>query len=845
VLETYRQKRNFQRTPEPAGRQQGGTKGAFVVQQHDATRMHYDLRLELNGRLLSWAVPKGPSLDPSDRRLAVRTEDHPTEYIDFEGNIPEGNYGAGSMIVWDTGAWKPASGDPEKGLQQGKLKFSLEGEKLHGSWELVRTRKADDDKENWLLFKLKDDAARPGDGQITREQPESVRSGRTVQELGEDDAGDEADELAQTVAAHDLPALKRLEFTPPQLATLVRTVPTGSGWWQEVKFDGYRIQAIRQGGEVCLWSRNEKDWTDRMPAIAEAVADLPGGDLVLDGEVVVLDTKGRSSFSLLQRAMKHGHPERLRYFAFDLLAVQGRDTRQLPLTERKALLAKVLAHTQGTDTIRLSEHFSGKARAFFGAACKQELEGMICKNPAQAYQPGRSRGWVKVKCERRQEFVIVGYTEPQGARKGFGALLMAQQSDEGLVYRGKVGTGFDTRTLEDMTERLEKRTRKTSPLAHQPEELRREPVHWVRADLVAEIRFAELTADGFIRQGSFQGLREDKPAREVQLEEPQETPPAPENMASTPPKTARHKGRKSAATDRPEVDGVAVSHPDRVVFPDAGITKLELVQLYADLAPRILPFLERRPLSMVRCPRGREQACFFQKHFEEHRPEHTQTVEVDEKSGRRKYLYVTREEGLLSLVQYGVIEFHPWGAKVDDVDRPDQIIFDLDPGPQVSWEEVLGATFLLRDRLQQWDLPSFVKLSGGKGVHVVVPLVRKWGWDVVKAFSRAVSQCLVKANPDKLIATASKAKREGKIFVDYLRNGSGATCVVAYGVRAREGAPVSMPIRWQELTPELQPNAFKPADVPERLQRADPWKDFYDARVHLKQSLLKDLKVPH
>ncbi|MDP0498778.1 MAG: DNA ligase D [Verrucomicrobiota bacterium JB022] len=844
MLETYQRKRNFQRTPEPAGRSRGGRAGAFVIQQHDARRMHYDLRLELNGRLLSWAVPKGPSLDPSERRLAVRTEDHPTEYLDFEGVIPEGNYGAGSMIVWDTGRWKPDAKDPEKALKAGKLKFTLQGEKLHGQWELVRTRMGkDSDKENWLLFKLKDDYAEANGAEITQREPKSVKSGHTVKDLDADAVEAESDR-AEALDAHDLPKLKRIEFTPPQLATLVDQVPAGRNWWQELKFDGYRIQAIRRGGEVCLWSRNEKDWTDRMPEVAKAVAELPGGDFVLDGEVVVLDTKGRSRFSLLQRAMKHGHPERLRYFGFDLLAVEGRDTRALPLTERKALLTQLLEGQEDTATVRLSEHFEGKGKAFFGAACKQELEGIICKDPTQPYEPGRSRRWVKVKCERRQEFIIAGYTDPQGTRKGFGALLMAQQSDDGLVYRGKVGTGFDHRTLVEMTERLEQRVRKTSPLAHAlPTEMKRERVHWVRPDLVAEVRFAELTHDGYIRQGSFQGLREDKAADEVQLEQPQETPEPPKKMSAT---TAALKKKPTAkSSSAAEVKGVAVSHPERVIFPEAGLTKLELVQLYAELAPRILPYLERRPLSLVRCPQGRAKACFFQKHFEENQPPYTHSVEVEEKSGRRQYLYVTNEKGILSLVQYGVIEFHLWGSRVDNVDKPDQIIFDLDPDPGVTWEEVLGATFFLRDKLAEWGLPSFVKLSGGKGVHVMVPLVRRWGWDVVKAFSRAVSEQMVKAAPDKLIATASKAKRKGKIFVDYLRNGSGATCVTAYGVRARAGAPISMPVAWGELKPQLKPDAFRPADVAARLKKPDPWKDFHDSRAHLKQSLLKTLKVPH
>ena len=824
-LRQYKEKRDFRRTPEPHGRERAREGFSFVVQKHHARRLHYDFRLELEGVLKSWAVPKGPSLDPKVRRLAMHVEDHPVEYAGFEGVIPQGQYGGGNVIVWDRGKWIPI-GDPHEGYRAGRLKFRLEGMKLRGGWNLVRIRPRETGSEDksWLLIKERDEEASTSD--ITEERPESVLAESGPPRVWESNRGNgngKAKHRRKSAAGRksEMPAV-----VEPELATLVDRPPEGAEWIHEIKFDGYRVLCRIEGPDLRLTTRHGKDWTTSFPTLCAAARGLKVREALLDGEIVVLDEKGVSSFQALQNALGRGRERDIVYQVFDLLYLDGRDLRSLPLAERKQILAGILAKTSAT--IRFTEHVEGKGRTFFQHACEFALEGVVSKRRDSPYHSGRTRDWLKIKCLDRQEFVVAGFTDPEGSRSGFGALVLGVHDNLGrLRYVGRVGTGFTEETLRDLHARLKKLETDATPFEKSPIGRAARGVHWVEPRLVAEVTFSGWTDDGILRHPRYEGLRKDKPAVEVVVEKAQE--PARETSN--------------------EVAGVTLTHPERILYPEQGITKRDLARYYESISDWILPHLVGRPLSLVRCPEGHAKGCFYQKHAHPGTPEVVRRVRVPEGVGTVEgvgtYLYIDGLPGLIALVQMGVLELHPWGSKVETLERPDLMTIDLDPAPDVAWERVVETALVMRARLEDIGLRSFVKTTGGKGLHVVVPLRPRHSWNEVKEFSRAVAEEFVRAAPDRFVATMTKSKRAGRIFLDFFRNMRGATAVSAYSTRARPGAPVSTPLSWEELRDVKNAAAFSVSTVPDRMKglRSDPWKGFFDVRQALTASMRKAVRM--
>ena len=798
-LERYLEKRRFERTLEPTGKVEATPAGnLYIIQKHAASHLHYDLRLELDGVLKSWAVPKGPSLNPADKRLAVHVEDHPIEYGTFEGIIPEAEYGGGTVMLWDRGTWEP-EGDPQKGYAKGDFKFKLHGEKLKGSWVLARMKgKAGGEGKNWLLIKKRDSEAISGsDLEPVETMNRSVASGRTMQEIAsqrekiwhEGAAPARIDPASLPPGAR--PA-RQPDFIDPQLATLVSKPPQGENWLHEIKYDGYRILCVLSGGRARLFSRNGKQWTDKFPEIAEAAAQIPVESAILDGEIVVIDQHGRTDFQALQNILQGIRSGRLVYFVFDIAFCAGYDVTQTPLVERKKLLRSILR--EGSP-ILYADHIQGQAEAVFDNACRLGLEGIISKRSDSIYEQRRSRNWLKVKCFMRQEFVIGGYTDPGGARAGFGALLLGYfDPNGGLVYSGKVGTGFNEETLEFLSERLRAMETGKPPFVNPPAGYEAKGAHWTRPELVAEVEFSAWTEDGVLRHPSFKGLREDKSPRDVVREHSQQktsSGAAEETRTSADPKPP---GGDKPKTHEASASSVTLSNPDRVLYPELGITKRALAEYYADIAEWITPHLAKRPLTLVRCPEGRGKGCFFQKHLGDAIPDVLRSIPIMEKEGRVYYCVADNLDGVIALVQMGALEIHVWGSREDNLEQPDMMVFDLDPAPEVEWPGVITAALLMRERLSELGLASFVKTTGGKGLHIVAPLTPEADWDTVKAFSRAVAESVVRETPTEYIATMSKEKRKGKIFIDYLRNGRGATSIAAYSTRSRKGAPISTPV---------------------------------------------------
>ncbi|ULA58709.1 MAG: 3'-phosphoesterase / DNA ligase D / DNA repair polymerase [Nitrospira sp.] len=865
-LRQYWKKRNFRNTPEPRGKEApAGARLRFVIQKHAASRLHYDFRLELDGTLKSWAVPKGPSLDPAQKRLAVHVEDHPLDYASFEGIIPAKQYGAGTVLLWDQGYWEPL-GDAQADYRRGRLKFTLHGEKLHGIWNLVRMGgRQEAGKENWLLIKENDAESRRGtQSRVTERLTTSVASGRSIEQIASGDhavwqsnrssatstSKRSAARIATRAPAAGARKAPQKDWIVPQLATLVTASPEGEDWVHELKYDGYRILCRLKDGEATLLTRNGHDWTAKLPHIAAAITDLSAQAAWLDGEVVALSPDGRISFQALQNAFDARSDSNLIYYVFDLLYLNGYDLREVPLRERKHLLSALLKDRPSWSLIQYSDHISGKGDVAFAEACRSGMEGLIAKQADAPYRSGRNRNWVKVKCGHRQEFVIGGFTDPSGSRSAFGALLLGVYDAQGrLQFAGRTGTGFTDSSLKELHARLRKIEQKQPVFVNPPVGSEARGVHWVKPTLVAEVAFAEWTNEGQLRHASFQGLREDKDARSIIHERPDSSPSSKKSGRLVRHVRSRRKSpsedessaRAGTSESAPVVSGVTLSHPDRILFPDQGITKLALAQYYESVSEWILPHLEDRPLTLVRCPEGYRKACFYQKHAGDHIPETVGRIEIPEDEGSSWYMVADSLPALIGLVQMGVLELHTWGAKRDQLERPDRMILDLDPDPAVGWPLVIEGAQLLRTLLEELDLASFVKTTGGKGLHVVVPLQRAHTWDEVKTFSKAVADHLVRAIPERFLATMSKQKRKGKIFVDYLRNTRGATAVAAYSTRARPRAPVSVPLAWDELSADLRSDHFTVDNVVERLAqlRQDPWKPYFATKQRITKNMLR------
>ena len=891
ALRVYQRKRDFAITPEPRGSaakkpsRSAKEGGQFVIQKHAARRLHYDFRLELDGTMKSWAVTRGPSLVPGEKRLAVHTEDHPIEYNKFEGIIPKGQYGGGTVMIWDRGRWIP-EGDPRRGYAKGHLSFRLEGEKLSGNWHLVRMRPRKGEKqEPWLFIKASDETARdPKAPDILEEMPNSVVSGRSIEEItlnkpakkrkskpkittwnsNRKSAAEPMKSAGMNTAAKNTAAKPKRkattkrraeasrsgrkrsaptldpakisgsrparlpDFLPPCLASLHAKAPSGSQWLHEIKFDGYRIQSRLELGKVKLLTRKGLDWTRKFQPVADAVADLAADRALLDGEIVVEGEHGVSSFSTLQAHLSEGRTDRFVYYAFDLLHLDGRDLTASPLVERKDALQALLADAPTGGILRLSETFDEDGPTLLKHACQLNLEGIVSKRRDAPYRSGRSENWFKTKCSDRQEFIVLGYSPSTVLKRSVGALVLGYYEGDRLRYAGRVGTGFSQASSKQLWQKLEP-LRIDAPLLDAiPAEERRRPVHWVKAQMVVEIAFRGWTADRILRHGSFKGLREDKSANEVVREFPQE--------AKTPVKATRKKrAAKAMGARSPKAASslpVRLTHPDRIYWEDIGLTKQGLAEFYRDIWEWIGPHLIGRPLSIVRCPEGVSGECFFQKHA---------TAGIDAAHfqrvpdrGRKDFFAVRDVEGLLALVQAGALELHVWGSQVEDIDRCDRIVFDLDPGPDVPWSRVNEAAREVRDRLAALKLESFVKTSGGKGLHVVLP-IQGADWDTAKSFAHRVALEMTGDSPQRFTANMAKQVRTGRIFVDYLRNGRGATSIVAYSTRARAGAPVSTPVRWDELGPKLLGDSFTVANLRKRLSRLrkDPWADIGRVRQNL------------
>ena len=789
-LDLYNAKRNFKKTAEPAGKRgplksSGSNGNSFVVQKHDATRLHWDFRIEVDGVLKSWAVTRGPSLNPADKRLAVRTEDHPLGYGTFEGTIPKAEYGGGTVMLWDYGTWAPIAGKSAKDLDEGHLHFTLHGERMRGEWVLIRIKgRPKEKRENWLLRKIDDQFAGSSDELVERALT-SVTTGRTMQDIA-------AGKTAPAVKAKRI-AGKPPTFEPPQLATLVDHVPDGGEWLHETKYDGYRALIAVGGpstssGRAVLYTRSGLDWSAKFPRLMKAAAALDVDSALIDGEIGVLDKAGNPSFGALQDAIKTGDPDTL-FFAFDLLMLNGQDLKKLSNIERKERLRPIIP---AEGPFQFAEHIVGSGEQLLKAMCAAGLEGIVSKRADAPYYGKRTQAWLKVKCTLRAEYVIVGWTDSSATKRGFGALLMAAKDGNALRYVGKVGTGFNDATITAL--RMELDSLATDKAAVDvPREARR-GAHFVKPKLVAEIAYGSLTTDGILRHATYIGLRSDKKADEVNIER---------------------------AEPAPEMPTVTISNRDRIIFPETDITKGELADYYEGIAALVLGTAAGRPLSLVRCPQGRAKQCFFQRHGAENLGDAIRTIDVLGKDGKtRAYMYIEDKTGLLETVQMGSIELHGWGAKADDIERPDRMIFDLDPDEGLDFDDVRKAAVDLKQQLADLGLVSFPMLSGGKGIHVVVPLTPQAQWPEVTDFAHRFASALAGAEPERYTATMSKTKRKGRIFIDWLRNQRGSTAILPYSVRARPGAPVAAPIAWSEVGSVNGGGHFSLKDRAELLERA-------------------------
>jgi bifunctional non-homologous end joining protein LigD len=871
-LARYRSMRDFHVTDEPSG--DSSSKKVpreglpFCIQKHAASHLHYDFRLGWNGVLKSWACAKGPSYFTGDKRLAVQVEDHPMEYGGFEGIIPAGQYGGGTVMLWDQGTWEPQAGhtDVDAGLRDGSLKFVMHGTKMKGKWALIRMggKAANERKPNWLLIKEHDDFERKQDDEpVTEEEPNSVVTGRTIEEIAgsEDHVWNSKDTAKgggkawfrqeskngalqkQTMTKmtraqlsvdfnarlHTLPRERQPGFVTPQLALLAAKPPSEAGWLHELKLDGYRMQARKDGSGVQMLTRTGLDWTQRVRTVANEVAKLAVDKVTLDGEVVVLAPNGTTNFADLQASFQEGANNLLTFFCFDLLHVDGRNVRGLPLKERKELLGDVL-NGADDDVLRVSEHLETNGEVMFHKACEFHAEGIVSKKATAKYSPGRGGDWLKMKCLHEQEFVVGGYTLPSNGIRGVGALLLGYYKDGEFVYAGRTGTGFTQKTHKTLRDKLETLEQKASSFGRLPADARRGAT-WVKPELVVQVRFATWTADDLVRQAAFLGVREDKLAKEVAREDPS-TAPTPKRAARRE-ADASHKvevrlpeAAKTVAKKEMEHAPVRLTHPEKVLDAESGMTKQMLADYYWAVAEWMLPHVADRPVSLVRCPEGSGSPCFFQKHVNHLLPTGIGSVDIADKNGKvEPYITLNTAEALAGLAQIGVLEVHPWGSRNEDLERADRLIFDLDPDETLVWEMLAEAASDVRSRLKKIGLESFVKTTGGKGLHVVAPIQPKLEWPAIKEFAHSFVSTMEKANPALYLTKMTKSARKGKIYLDYLRNERGATSVAAYSPRARAGGPVSMPLGWGELKLAERP-VFRVAEFAEwrdRLKK-DPWK---------------------
>lgn len=877
-LERYRGMRDFHITSEPRGGGKATTRTVkelpFVIQKHAATHLHYDFRLGWRGVLKSWAVAKGPSYYPGDRRLAVQVEDHPIEYGGFEGTIPKGQYGGGTVMVWDYGDWTPL-GNVDQGLSEGHLKFELNGKKLKGRWALVRMHRRGEraDKPNWLLIKDRDEFAQSAsDPAITDEAANSAMTGRSIDRIAEnaDTVWDSTNGLrgaANNGAQTATKAAKARErrsnakkprgdppkpagpretfpgFVPPQLAQSAESAPSGSGWAHELKLDGYRIQIhlrSKARRHATLLTRNGLDWSARMPEIARAAAQLPVKDAILDGEVVALNEEGIASFADLQAAFQDGPKKPLVYFAFDLLHLDGHNTRALSLLERKELLARLLIQSGDDFLFRFSEHFLEDGKQVFAHACRLGAEGVISKLADAKYASGRSGAWLKTKCIQEQELVIGGFTLSSKGGHRIGALLLGYYQNGNLQYAGRSGTGFTDRTRRQMRTQLDSLLQSKPPFARLPNGVGR-GAKWVKPELVAQIAFATWTRDNLVRQASFRGLREDKPAKEVVRESPVHAEPAPRNRS--------RRKRTSAPTRHREENNSKVAeqfnitHPEKVLDQESGVTKLALAEYYAAVAEHMLPHIADRPLSVVRCPEGSAKPCFFQKHVGRGLPHGVEAIPIpNRKTGEmEEFLTLNTVDGLVGMAQIGVLEIHPWGSRNETLEQPDRIILDLDPDAAIDWSTLAATAVELRKGLKKLGLISFLKSTGGKGLHVVVPVEPQYEWPTIKQFAHQLVLEMEAKQPELYITKMSKAERKNRIFLDYLRNDREATAIAPFSPRARSGAPVAMPLDWKELKSAGMP-AFHVGDFEQWRSRlnGDPWRELTKTKQHLTKEMLPD-----
>lgn len=874
-LSTYRAKRDFNKTGEPSGEAQvkASSRRRFVIQKHDATRLHYDLRLELDGVFKSWAVTKGPSLDPHDKRLAVEVEDHPLDYGDFEGTIPKGQYGGGTVMLWDRGYWEPEGNkSPEEALAKGDFKFTLEGGRLHGSFVLVRMRHDRDGgkRTNWLLIKHRDEAAVEENGAaILDENETSIASGRTMQAIAAGKGkkpkpfmleGGTVEADAVWDSNHGLAAEERKadakpkaraakprkpsssrskksampDFISPQLCDNLARPPSVPGWIHEIKFDGYRIQMRIENGEVTLKTRKGLDWTAKWPAIARAASTLP--DCIIDGEICALDEQGAPDFAALQAALSEGKTDDLVYFAFDLLFIGEEDLRALPLTERKDRLATLLSDAGEDPRLRFVEHFETGGDAVLKSACRLSLEGIVSKQADEPYRSGRTDTWAKSKCRAGHEVVIGAYAKTDGK---FRSLLVGVNRGSHFVYVGRVGTGYNAKTVATLLPKLQDMEAAKSPFTGIGTPKKTADIVWLKPELVAEIEFAGWTTDGQVRQAAFKGLREDKPAAEVEADEPASPAKAdaPTPGTDRPPVKRYRKGAKE------QVMGVMISSPEKALWPDAGdgepVTKVDLAHYHEAVGAWLIDHIKGRPCSIIRTPDGIGGEQFFQRHA---MPGTSNLIELVTVFGDKKpYLQIDRVEGLAAIAQIGGIELHPWNCEPGQPEVPGRLVFDLDPGPGVEFDTVVEAAREIRDRLEELGLVSFCKTTGGKGLHVVTPLSvpkgKKLSWDEAKRFAHDVCEAMARDNPELYLIKMAKNQREGRIFLDYLRNDRMATAVAPLSPRARPGATVSMPLNWTQVRAGLDPTRYTIRTVPGLLKKSTAWQDYCDGQRPLEQAI--------